>query len=215
MKYEAVLFDMDGTVLDTLDDLYDAVNHSLSRFGLPEVSRAQVRAGLGNGAANLIRCCLPAGTGPELHAQILEYYNPYYAAHSSLKTRPYEGIIPLMEKLKADGVKLAIISNKPDPAVKELAEHFFPGLLAQAVGESEGVPRKPDPASVLAAVHLLGVGKERCVYVGDSEVDVMTARNAGLDGIAVTWGFRDEEQLISAGAQHLAHSAEELEKILI
>lgn len=215
MRYEAVLFDMDGTVLDTLDDLHDAVNHSLRHFSLPEVDKRQVRAALGNGAAHLVKSCLPESADRELFRQVLDDYKPYYAAHCRIKTGPYTGIVPLMERLRAQGVKLAIISNKPDGAVKELAEVFFPGLLTVAVGESEAVPRKPDPASVLKAIRLMGADPARCVYVGDSEVDIQTAGNANLDCVAVTWGFRDEEQLIAAGAQRLAHSAYELEELLL
>ncbi len=215
MKKKAVLFDMDGTVLDTLEDLARAVNRALEEFGLPAVGRGQVRAALGNGAARLIGACVPAGTAPELTEQVLAWYKPWYAAHCREETRPYEGILPLMEHLKAAGVRMAVVSNKPDGAVQELAAAFFPGLLEAAVGERPGVGRKPDPASVLAAAELLGAGREECVYVGDSEVDVRTAENAGMACVAVTWGFRDEPELRAAGAERLAHSPAELEKLLL
>lgn len=214
MKYKAVLFDMDGTVLDTLDDLADAVNRTLKEFALPQVSRDRVRAMLGNGAARLIRGCLPEGTPEGKEAEVLAWYREWYGAHCRQKTRPYPGIVPLMERLRAEGVKLAVISNKPDGAVKELAEAFFPGLLEQAVGESETVRRKPDPSAVLAAARLLGMDRQDCVYVGDSEVDAATAGNAGMDFIAVTWGFRGREELRAAGAQRLAGSAQALEELL-
>ena len=160
MKYEAVLFDMDGTVLNTLTDLYNAVNYTLRQFDLPEVSVEKVRASLGSGAAKLIQRCTPEGIDPVRLEEVLSVYKPYYAANSHMATKPYEGIIPLMERLKAMGVKQAIISNKPDDAVKDLANIFFPGLLEQAVGESETVKRKPDPTAVLAAAGLLGVEPE-------------------------------------------------------
>ena len=147
MKLEAVLFDMDGTVLDTLEDLYNAVNHSLARFQLPPVSRERVRANLGNGAAHLIEGCLPPARTPELAERVLADYKPWYAAHCRIYTRPYPGIPELMRRLKAAGIRLAVVSNKPDGAVRELAEEHFPGLLEAAVGEREGVRRKPGRAA--------------------------------------------------------------------
>ena len=200
MKYDGVLFDMDGTVLDTLMDLYNAVAETMERFDQPPVSVRQVRSFLGCGAARLIRRCMP-DAAPERQEEAIAFYKPYYAAHCRIETRPYEGIVPLMERLKAAGVKLAIISNKPDGAVKELAEVFFPGLITQAIGERPDIKCKPDPAAVLGAAKLLGLESSRCVYVGDSEVDVQTARNAKMDCVAVTWGFRDEPELIAAGAE--------------
>ena len=149
----AVLWDMDGTVLDTLEDLWAAVNVSLRRFGLPEASREAVRAGLGNGAAHLISCVAP----PERREEVLAFYKPWYDAHCNIRTRPYPGILPLMERLRARGVRQAIISNKPDPAVQELARAYFPGLLETAVGESETVRRKPNPDAVLSAVRQMGL----------------------------------------------------------
>lgn len=215
MKYKAVLLDMDGTVLDTLEDLTDAVNAALREFELPAVEKKRVRAGLGNGAARLIKYCVPEDCGEELYERVLAWYKPYYDAHCRIKTRPYEGIVSMMERLKARGIKLAIISNKPDPAVKELAAAFFPGLLDSAVGESETVRRKPDPDAVLAAAVQLGICREQCVYVGDSEVDVLTAKNAAMDCIAVGWGFRDVDWLKARGAEKIACSAEELERLIM
>lgn len=214
MRCQAVLFDMDGTVLDTLADLDGAVNRSLAEFGLPAVPLQQVRAALGNGAARLIHACVPQGTGPALEQAVLDFYRPWYAAHCRVETGPYPGIVPLMERLKEAGLALALISNKPDEAVQELAAFFFPGLLDAAVGERPGVPRKPDPASALDAARRLGVPPERCVYVGDSEVDVATALNAGMEGVAVAWGFRDEPELVKAGARRIVRTPEELEAVL-
>ena len=210
MAYRAVLWDMDGTVLDTLEDLWAAVNVSLRRFGLPEASLEQVRAGLGNGAAHLIACCAPE----ERQEEVLAFYKPWYDAHCNLNTRPYPGIPELMARLRKQGVRQAIISNKPDPAVQELARIYFPGLLETAVGESETVRRKPNPDAVLAAVEHMGLPVADCVYIGDTEVDLATARNAGMDCIAVSWGFRSREQLLSAGAARIAGRAEELEALL-
>lgn len=215
MKYDAVIFDMDGTVLDTLSDLSDSVNYSLSRFSMPEIPAWKVRASLGNGAAHLIRSCVPEGTSEEIISQLLSFYMDYYKSHCCIKTAPYEGIIPLMEALRSRGVKLAIISNKPDDAVRELANRFFPGMTELAVGESEGVRRKPHPDSVLAAAENLGIVLERCVYVGDSEVDVETARRAGIDCISVTWGFRDTDELLAANAAVIAENISQLSDLLM
>ena len=215
MKYQAVLFDMDGTVLDTLDDLCDSINHSLAEFSLPQVSREHVRQCLGNGAAFLVSHSIPAGSSPELEADVLAFYKPWYDAHCLIKTAPYEGILPMMQSLKEHGLRLAIISNKPDRAVQELSDAFFPGLLELSVGENPSVRRKPAPDTVLTAASQIGLSVDQCVYVGDSEVDLQTARNAGMDCISVTWGFRDEAQLIEAGASVLVRTPEELESLLL
>ena len=214
MKYQAVLFDMDGTVLDTLDDLCDSINHSLAEFSLPQVSREHVRQCLGNGAAFLVSHSIPSDSSPELEADVLAFYKPWYDAHCLIKTAPYEGILPMMQSLKEQGLRLAIISNKPDRAVQELSDAFFPGLLELSVGESPSVRRKPAPDTVLTAASQIGLSVDQCVYVGDSEVDLQTARNAGMDCISVTWGFRDESQLIEAGASVLVRTPEELESLL-
>ena len=215
MKYQAVLFDMDGTVLDTLDDLCDSINHSLAEFSLPPVSREHVRQCLGNGAAFLVSHSIPADCSPDLEADVLAFYKPWYDAHCLIKTAPYEGILPMMQSLKEHGLRLAIISNKPDRAVQELSDAFFPGLLELSVGESPSVRRKPAPDTVLTAASQIGLSVDQCVYVGDSEVDLQTARNAGMDCISVTWGFRDEAQLIEAGASVLVRTPEELESLLL
>ena len=215
MRYKAVLFDMDGTVLDTLDDLADSVNRSLREFGLPEVSRFQVGQSLGNGAKYLIRHCLPEGSDEALCEQVLSFYKPWYEAHCRIKSKPYDGILQLMETLRADGVSQAIISNKPDSAVQELAEAFFPGLMDVVIGESPAVKRKPSPDTVLAAARQMGLMASDCVYIGDTEVDLETARNAGMDCIPVSWGFRTEEQLCAAGAEEIIRSPEELKKKLL
>lgn len=215
MKYKAVLFDMDGTVLDTLGDLAAAVNHVLAEFGMPLRSKAEISQFLGNGAAYLISCAVPEGTPAGKTEEILKVYQPWYTAHCDILTAPYPGIIPLMEKLRAEGVKLAVISNKQDSAVKPLAEKYFPGLLEIAVGESPSVRRKPNPDSVLAALDYLGVSRDEAVYVGDTEVDIETARNADMPCAVVGWGFRSHEQLKKCGAVTIFDTAEELEKELI
>lgn len=215
MKYKAVLFDMDGTVLDTLGDLAAAVNHTLREFSMPERSIAEVAAALGNGAAYLIAHTVPDGTPKELTDKVLAAYAPYYDAHCDILTGPYDGIVPLMQKLRERGVKLAVISNKQDTAVKPLAEKYFPGLLEIAVGESAEVRRKPNPDAVLAALCHIGVEREEAIYVGDTEVDLQTARNAGMECASVDWGFRTREQLVGIGAEHIFDTVQELEEYLL
>lgn len=215
MKYKAVLFDMDGTVLNTLGDLAAAVNHTLREFSMPERSIAEVAAALGNGAAYLIAHTVPDGTPKELTDKVLAAYAPYYDAHCDILTGPYDGIVPLMQKLRERGVKLAVISNKQDTAVKPLAEKYFPGLLEIAVGESAEVRRKPNPDAVLAALRHIGVEREDAIYVGDTEVDLQTARNAGMECASVDWGFRTRAQLVEIGAEHIFDTVQELEEYLL
>jgi len=214
MKYKAVLFDMDGTILDTLADIANAVNVSLVEFGFPAADIDKVCEGTGNGARHIFEFCTPEGTPEETIDGMLRFYLPYYNSHCRIMTKPYDGILPLMQRLKAQGVKLAVVSNKPDSTVKELAREFFTDMLESAVGESDAVRRKPAPDTVIAAAQLMNVDIKDCVYVGDSEVDVATAANAGMDCIAVSWGFRKIEVLRAAGAEKIAGNATELEQML-
>ena len=189
MRYKAVLFDMDGTVLDTLADLTNAVNHILSEFNMPAITQREAASYLGNGAAQLLRRAVPADTGEDKLAEMLRVYQPWYDSHCAILTAPYPGILPLMEALKAAGVKQAVISNKQDSAVKRLAARHFPGLLETAVGESDTVRRKPNPDAVLAALREMEVQPRDAVYIGDTEVDIQTAKNAGLACAVVGWGL--------------------------
>jgi len=210
MRYKAVLFDMDGTVLDTLRDLTNAVNHILDEYGMPRRSPREVASFLGNGAATLLRKSVPPDTTEEQLAEMLSVYQPWYDSHCAICTAPYPGILALMQSLRAAGVKQAVISNKQDSAVKRLAAEHFPGLLETAVGESATVRRKPNPDAVLAALREMALSPEDAVYVGDTEVDLRTAENAGLACAVVGWGFRTEEELRAAGAGRIFYSAEEL-----
>ncbi len=210
MRYKAVLFDMDGTVLDTLGDLANAVNHVLGEFGMPLHSRAEIATYLGNGAGWLIAHAVPEGTDEALVREVLRVYQPWYDAHCAILTAPYPGIPEMMARLREAGVRQAVISNKQDSAVKLLAAQHFPGLLETAVGESATVRRKPNPDAVLAALKHMGVAREDAVYVGDTEVDIETAKNAGLDCAVVGWGFRTEEELHAAGAGRIFRTADEL-----
>lgn len=205
---KAILFDLDGTLLDTLEDLYNSINFALSSLSLPLRNRKEVRSYLGNGAANLMRRSMPQGE-TEQFEKAFSLFQEHYAIHSYDITHPYEGIPEALADWKKQGYALAIISNKPDPAVKILAERFFPDITF-TVGEREGIQRKPAPDALLEAMRALGVKKEDCIYVGDSEVDVKTAQNAGIPCVAVTWGFRDRPELIEAGATIFADTAADL-----
>lgn len=215
MRYRAVLFDMDGTVLDTLADLTNAVNHILSEYGMPLLEKRRVASYLGNGARYLLSKAVPAGTPEALTEEMLRVYQPWYDSHCAILTAPYPGILTLMRALRAAGVKQAVISNKQDSAVRQLARQHFPGLLETAVGESETVRRKPNPDAVLAALREMGVDRAEAVYVGDTEVDLRTAENAGLACAVVGWGFRTEEELHEAGATRIFRSAKELQDWLL
>ena len=215
MRYQAVLFDMDGTVLDTLADLTNAVNHILDEYAMPRRTPREVASFLGNGAARLLSKSVPAGTSDARLAEMLRVYQPWYDSHCAILTAPYPGILTLMKSLREAGVKQAVISNKQDSAVKRLAAEHFPGLLETAVGESAAVRRKPNPDAVLAALREMDVAPEDAVYVGDTEVDLQTAQNAGLACAVVGWGFRTEDELRAAGAERIFHSAEELGEWLL
>lgn len=202
-----ILFDLDGTLLDTLADLTDGVNYALKCHGMPMRTMEEVRAFVGNGAAQLIRCA--AGENAHWKA-VLADFRVYYDSHCRVKTDLYPGIREMLEALGGE-YPLAIVSNKPDSAVKLLCRDYFPGI--PAMGEHPGCPRKPDPQMLRLAMEQLGV--EHCVYVGDSEVDVLTARNAGVPCVSVLWGFRDRRALRQAGAEYFCDSPEKLREVIL
>ena len=204
----AIWFDLDGTLLDTLGDLHASTNAVLRSFGYPQRTIDEVRRFVGNGARVLIQQAVPEGEGHRVD-EVLAAFQTYYAAHCDILTRPYPGIPELLTAL-GEKYPLAVVSNKPDRAVKELAKIYFPALYAR--GESADCPRKPAPDMVHMAMQALGA--DRCVYVGDSEVDVLTAKNAGVPCIAVTWGFRDVDTLRAAGAEHFCHTAADLPQMI-
>ena len=215
MRYRLALFDLDGTILDTLEDLTDATNAALAMHGYPVHSVDAVRSFVGNGIGNLIRLALPVGTNEaEIHT-VLGDFKKYYAEHCADKTRPYEGVLARLHTLREAGVRTAVVSNKADFAVKALAEQYFKGLFDVAVGEREGVPRKPDPAGVFEVMNELGARPCDCVYIGDSDVDVLTAKNADVDGIFVTWGFRSPECLREAGAKTIVTAPAEITALIL
>ena len=204
----AILFDLDGTLLDTLGDLHAATNAVLQQFGYPERTIEEVRRFVGNGARRLIEQAVPEG---QLHnvEQVLGAFHKYYAAHCDILTRPYPGIQQMLASLD-EKYPLAVVSNKPDRAVKELANIYFSNLYAR--GESEDCPRKPAPDMVHMAMQALEA--DRCIYVGDSEVDVLTAQNAAGPCLSVTWGFRDVETLKAAGAAYFCHRVSDLPQMI-
>ena len=198
----AILFDLDGTLLDTLGDLHAAVNHVLAEFGYPTRTIEEVCRFVGNGAAQLMRLAVPEGENWE---PVLAAFQSWYAAHCDILTKPYDGI-PEALAILGQQYPLAVVSNKPDRAVKELAKIYFPTLYAR--GESADCPRKPAPDMVKKAMEALGA--ETCVYIGDSDVDIATAKNAGVPCISVTWGFRSEVELKAAGAKYFCRTPADL-----
>ncbi len=199
-RYSAAIFDLDGTLLNTLGDLCGAVNTALAAQGLPPITEEQTRERVGNGIRNLILRSLPEGAGDAAADQCLAVFRAHYEQRLHERTRPYEGIPALLRALREQGIKVAVLSNKYDPASKRLIAHFFPGLVSLTLGERPGVPRKPDPTAVLEALEALGEQASDTLYIGDSGVDMQTAKNAGLDSAGVTWGFRSREVLVKNGA---------------
>ena len=209
-KIDTVIFDMDGTVLNTLEDLADSVNYVLDRFDLPTREIAEYRLFFGSGIRYAISCAVPDGTPEELIDQMLPVFKKHYGVHCLDRTRPYDGILDLMRSLKEHGYRMAIVSHKIDPAVKELNERFFSEFVEVAIGEKEGIRRKPAPDTVEQALRELGCSKEQAVYVGDSEVDLQTAKNTGIPCIAVLWGFRDKAFLVDQGAAVFAEKPDDV-----
>lgn len=203
-----ILFDLDGTLLDTLGDLQAAVNHALSYFGYPGREKWEIRAFLGNGMRNLVKRSLPDGVSEERVDEALAVYRAYYESHNQILTVPYDGIYGALEALKAYPV--GVVSNKQDTAVKPMCRHFFGSLYA--LGEVPGMPRKPAPDMVKKAMADLKM--DGAIYVGDSEVDLQVAENAGLPCLLVTWGFRDYGDLQKAGGKHFCHNPADLPKTI-
>ena len=203
MKYNTYIFDLDGTLLDTLADLAASCNYALRTHGMPEHSIDDIRRFVGNGVRKLMERAIPDGAAnPDFEATFATF-REYYMLHSLDTTKPYPGVPEVLAELKAHGCRLAVVSNKMMAATVELCHHFFPDTIEVAIGENEaaGIRKKPAPDTVFAALKELGVEKEYAVYVGDSDVDIATARNAGIPCISVLWGFRDSEFLLEHGAE--------------
>ncbi|ATB29137.1 HAD family hydrolase [Melittangium boletus] len=211
----AVIFDLDGTLLDSLHDIGAALNHALSTHGLPLHPLPAYRHFVGEGVQVLVSRALPPGR-EEMHASVLATYRAFYAEHMFDHTRPFPGIPEVLARLEAEGVKLAVLSNKPDAATRKLVAALLPQVPFVAVyGERAGVPRKPDPTAALAVAAELGVAPGECAFIGDTAVDVETARASGMYAVGVTWGFRDVDELESHGAQVIARTSEELLRALV
>ncbi|MCR5823652.1 MAG: HAD family hydrolase [Lachnospiraceae bacterium] len=214
-RYTVAVFDMDGTILNTLDDMTVACNYTLGRMGMPLRTIDEIRMFVGNGIPKLVERIAPAGTDEETLKKMLDIFMPFYSAHSMDKTGPYAGIPELLKKLKDRGIKLACVSNKADAAMRKLCDGFFNGLFDDAEGERAGVNKKPAPDMVWAALEKMGAKKEDAVYIGDSNVDYETAVNSGLDCISVSWGFRSRKFLEDLGSKCIVDSPEEVFKVIM
>lgn len=210
MKYDAVVFDLDGTLIDTLEDLKDSVNFALQKFGFPSRNLDEIRSFVGNGVKRLVYLSVPEGTGEATSEKCLEIFKEHYKSNSRNKTAPYDGIPEMLERVKAAGFKTAVVTNKIQDAAIEIIRSFFGDVIDVIIGQIDGVAQKPEPDGVWLALEKLGVSKEKAVYIGDSEVDCMTAHNAGLPCIGVTWGFRSREVLEDNKAEFIVESPEKI-----
>lgn len=211
-QYSTYIFDLDGTLLDTIQDLATSVNYALRQCRMPERTLDEVRRFVGNGVRLLMIRAVPDGEDNPRFQEAFDIFRSHYLEHSLDTTAPYPGIMEMLQRLKANGKRMAVVSNKFDTATKELIRHFFGNLIEVAIGENEaaGVRKKPAPDTVNEALRQLGVGKEDAVYVGDSDVDIQTARNSGLPCISVLWGFRDREFLLESGATTFVQSPDNI-----
>lgn len=214
MKYTTIVFDCDGTLLDTLTDLRNAVNYVLRAHDLPERSVSEVKVALGNGVAHLMRQSLPDSISEAEFNTYLDEFKAYYGEHLQDYTAPYPGMLDVLDTLRAKGYKLAIVSNKIQEGITPLNKEYFGDRLPVAIGERPGLQRKPAPDMVLQALKELGSTQDESIYIGDSEVDVATAKNSGLLCIGVTWGFRDEQLHKDLGVKYIARKAEDIVTII-
>lgn len=210
MEYQTYIFDLDGTLLDTLHDLAASTNYALRTYGMPEHSEDDVRRFVGNGVKKLMERAIPEGTDNPLFDDAYACFRQHYLKHNLDTTAPYEGVMPMLKELKNRGKNIAVVSNKFYDATQELVHHFFGSYVSVAIGERENIRKKPAPDTVIEALRLLGVDKEGAVYIGDSDVDVNTAKNVGIPCISVLWGFRDKDFLIENGAKTFISKPEEL-----
>lgn len=208
--FDTYIFDLDGTLLSSLDDLAASTNYALRWAGMPERTTEEVRMFVGNGVKLLMERAIPDGLQNPRFEEVYAKFREHYLKHNLDRTHPYEGVIGMLRELKRRGKKLAIVSNKFYAATQELVRHFFADTIEVAIGERENIRKKPAPDTVLEALRQLGAPKEGAVYVGDSDVDVMTAKNSGLPCISVLWGFRDKEFLIKHGATLFVEKPQEI-----
>lgn len=209
-KYKTYIFDLDGTLLSTLADLAASTNHALRTHHMPERSLDEVRRFVGNGVKKLMERAIPDGLNNPLFEETFATFRQHYMQHNLDTTQPYPGIMQLLEQLKAEGKNIAVVSNKFYAATRELCRHFFGDLVPVAIGEREDIRKKPAPDTVIEALRELGVDKEGAVYIGDSDVDIMTAKNSGMPCVSVLWGFRDKEFLLEHGATTLISQPEDM-----
>lgn len=209
-RYATYIFDLDGTLLNTLDDLATSCNYALGVKGLPLRTKEEVRQFVGNGVRKLIERAVPMGSAPELIDDVFTAFCRHYNEHNMDTTAPYDGVGEMLSCLHREGRRIAVVSNKLYDATQSLCKHFFPDTVSVAIGEKEGIRRKPAPDTVIEALRQLGVSKEGAVYVGDSEVDVLTARNSGMPCISVLWGFRDKDFLVANGATHFVENPSDI-----
>lgn len=213
-KSDTLIFDMDGTLLNTIEDIADSVNYILNKYGYPLRTFEEILSFVGNGATRLLGQALPNGQNNPNFEKHLDEYKKYYFEHNNIKTSPYEGIMELLKELSQRKYKLAIVSNKSDKNVKSLNKIYFEEYIKTAIGESKNIKRKPAPDMVYKAIDELDASLENAIYIGDSEVDILTAKNANMHCVCVTWGFRDKEFLKEQGAECLIDDPHELLEFL-
>ena len=214
-KYNFAIFDLDGTILDTLCDLRNSVNFALSKNNLPERTTEEIRQFVGNGIRLLIERAVPENTSDNVTDMCFDDFKVHYKDNSANLTKPYGGVVEMLNELKNNGIKLAVVSNKADFAVQGLIKQYFPDLFDFSVGERDGIKRKPSPDSVFAAMKHLDADKADTIYIGDSEVDIETANNSGVPCIAVTWGFRDKDVLKKLNPQYIVNEPKEIIDIFL
>lgn len=215
MKWEAAVFDLDGTLINSLADMTSSVNRILAGAGYPSRTIEEIRQFVGNGAKVLLNRSLPKNVPAEEAEHLLELYKKDYQAHLLDETVPYPGILPLLQQLKKNGLHLAVLSNKPHASTVQICNTLFPGIFEIAWGDRPDVPKKPDPTAVWNALEEMGIPKNKAVYIGDSETDIRTAKNAGLFAVGVSWGFRDRKILEMENPEIICESAYELEERLL
>ncbi|MBQ9991490.1 MAG: HAD-IA family hydrolase [Lachnospiraceae bacterium] len=210
MRYKLIIFDLDGTILDTLEDLHGSINHALSLSSFPHRSLEEVRSFVGNGIRKLVERSVPDSSSDDQLEQVYRDFISHYRLHCADHTRPYEGILEVICDIRQKGCQTAVVSNKADTEAKKLCQDYFPGLFDFVLGQRKEIPPKPDPAPINLVLNKLGISKEKALYIGDSEVDIATAVNTGIDAFYVDWGFRTASQLKAQGAEIILSSPREI-----
>lgn len=214
MKYDLIIFDMDGTILNTLEDLKNSLNYVLQQAGYQTRTLEEVRTFVGNGIRKTIERALPSDIEEEKVDELFSLFMDYYAIHNTDNTKPYNGVIELLKELKHLGYKTAVVSNKQDSAVKSLCKKFFTGLFDVEIGEKENIAKKPDPDEVNEVLKILNIDRTKSIYIGDSEVDIQTAQNSKMKSIIVDWGFKDRKFLYEHGAEVIVSNPSEILNII-